>query len=97
MIRLVGHLFSVIKQRIDVLRLVLSVAGHFSEVREVLARVPKQLRKFLAQYLQAEIDQGKMRPVDTEGSAQLFWGLYRSAAISNDRFSGKNKVLTMKS
>jgi hypothetical protein len=57
-------------------------AAHFPEVREVMAQNPRQLRQFLAQYLQQKMEQGRVRKMHVELMAQAFWSMFFSYAMS---------------
>jgi AcrR family transcriptional regulator len=77
--RVVAH---TLLERQDGVRLMLCEAGHFSEVRDVMARNPRLLRQTLARYLETQMERGLVRPLHAEAAAQLFWGMFFSYAIS---------------
>jgi hypothetical protein len=69
-------------ERSDAVRLMLCEATHFPEVREVMVQNPRELRRALAQYLERQMEQGKVRPLHPEVGAQAFWGMFFAYAIS---------------
>jgi AcrR family transcriptional regulator len=76
------HLMHVLLERRDGVRLMLCEAAHFPEVREVMARNPRQLRQMLALYLQDQMERGQVRPLHAEALAQAFWGMFFAYGIS---------------
>jgi AcrR family transcriptional regulator len=82
-LRLMGrYLMQVLLERKDAVRLMLCEADHFPEVREVMARNPRQLRQMLAGYLRQQMERGMMRPLHAEAAAQAFWGMFFAYSIS---------------
>jgi AcrR family transcriptional regulator len=82
-LRLMGrYLMQVLLERKDAVRLMLCEAAHFPEVREVMARNPRQLRQMLAGYLRQQMERGMMRSLHPEVAAQAFWGMFFAYSIS---------------
>ncbi len=81
MIQLGTLFFQVILKRRTAVRLMLCEADQFPELRNVLVENPRQLRRVLAEYLQSQIDNGKVRPAPPELMAQAFWGMFFAYAI----------------
>jgi len=64
------------------LRLLLCESAHIPEVRTVLARNPRELRKMLARYLQSQMEKGTIKEQHPEALAQAFLGMFFAYAIS---------------
>jgi AcrR family transcriptional regulator len=69
-------------ERREAVRLMLCEAAHFPEVRDVMARNPRQLRRTLARYLERQMERGQVRSLHAEAAAQAFWGMFFAYAIS---------------
>jgi len=69
-------------ERREPLRLMLCEAGHFPEVRQVLAQNPRVLRQALAAYLRRQMGLGRVRRLHAEAAAQAFWGMFFAYTIS---------------
>jgi AcrR family transcriptional regulator len=69
-------------ERRDAMRMMLCEAEHFPEVRQVLARNPRQLRQALSIYLQQQMKQGRVRSLHAEAASQAFWGMLFAYSIS---------------
>jgi AcrR family transcriptional regulator len=72
----------IIIARRDAIRLMLCESTQFPELREALARNPRQLRQTLALYLEEQMDQGKVRSLPADAVAQAFWGMLFAYGIS---------------
>jgi AcrR family transcriptional regulator len=75
-------IFSLLLERSEVLQLMLCESTNIPEVRTILARNPEELRRALAEYLQMQMAQGKIREGHAELLAQAFMGMFFSYAIS---------------
>jgi hypothetical protein len=64
------------------LRLMLCESAHIPEVRTVLARNPRELRRMLARYLEKQMKIGAVNQGHPEAMAQAFLGMFFSYAIS---------------
>jgi AcrR family transcriptional regulator len=79
----IGQIYMmVVKERKDVIKLMLAEAHFFPEVRESVAKAPRELRKMLAGYLQKQIDKGVLRDINPNLAANAFWGLFLSHHLS---------------
>jgi AcrR family transcriptional regulator len=76
------YVLGALLERRDTMRLMLCEAEQFPELRQVLAENPRQLRQALAGYLQRQMDQGQVRPLDAEVAAQAFWSMFFAYAVS---------------
>jgi AcrR family transcriptional regulator len=76
------HLMEIMTQRKEAVRMMLCEADHFPEVREVMVRNPRELRQRLAGYLQRQMEQGLVRQLHAEATAQAFWGMFFAYGIS---------------
>jgi AcrR family transcriptional regulator len=74
--------FDILLERREILRLLLCESAHIPEVRTVLARNPRELRKMLARYLQSQMDRGAFKKQHPEATAQAFMGMFFAYAIS---------------
>jgi AcrR family transcriptional regulator len=82
-LRAIGtHLLNLLLERGDAMRLMLCEASHFPEVQEVMVQNPRQIRCMLAAYIAQQIEQGKLRPLHPEVTAQAFSGMLFSYAIA---------------
>jgi AcrR family transcriptional regulator len=77
-----NHLMQLLLERGDAVRLMLCEAAHFPDVRQVLAQNPRQLRQVLAGYLERQMEQGRVRTLHAEATAQAFWGMFFAYGIS---------------
>ena len=57
-------------------------ADRLTEMRDLIAFVPQQLRQMLGEYLSQQMDRGVVRPMDTEMAAQAFLGMFLAYSIS---------------
>ena len=71
-------------ERSDAVRLMLCEATHFPELRDVMVENPRQLRRMVARYLEAQMENGTIRPGHPEVLAQAFIGMFFSYAVSLD-------------
>jgi len=79
----VGNIFiEILLERWEMLRLLLCESAHIPEVRTVLARNPRELRKMLARYLQSQMEKGTIKEQHPEALAQAFLGMFFAYAIS---------------
>lgn len=69
-------LFQVMRQRANVMRLMLSEADHLPELRDIMVNIPRQLRRLIADYIRGQMDQGRVRPLQPEAAAQAFLGMF---------------------
>jgi AcrR family transcriptional regulator len=82
-LRTIGvHLLNLLLERENAMRLMLCEASHFPEVKEVMVQNPRQIRRMLASYIAQQIEQGKLRPLHPEVTAQAFSGMLFSYAIA---------------
>ncbi len=78
-----GHIFiNVLLERKEMLRLLLCESAHIPEVRTILARNPRELRKMLARYLRSQMEGGIIKEQHPEAMAQAFLGMFFAYAIS---------------
>ncbi|MGD8456360.1 MAG: TetR/AcrR family transcriptional regulator [Anaerolineales bacterium] len=82
MIMLGNLLMKVFLERGEMMRLLLCESAHFPEVKTVMARNPRELRKMLARYLQSQMDKGIVKEQHPEALAQAFMGMFLSYFIS---------------
>jgi AcrR family transcriptional regulator len=82
-LRTVGtYLLDLLLERGDALRLMLCEASHFPEVQAVMVQNPRQIRRMLASYISRQIEQGRLRPLHPEATAQAFSGMLFAYAIA---------------
>jgi len=82
-LRTVGiQLLNLLLERGDALRLMLCEASHFPEVQAVMVQNPRQIRRMLASYITRQIEQGRLRPLQPEVTAQAFSGMLFAYAIA---------------
>lgn len=82
-LRTVGtHLLNLLLERGDALRLMLCEASHFPEVQAVMVQNPRLIRRMLASYISRQIEQGQLRPLHPEATAQAFAGMLFAYAIA---------------
>ena len=77
-----NHLLNLLLERGDALRLMLCEASHFPEVQAVMVQNPRQIRRMLASYISRQIEQGRLRPLHPEATAQAFAGMFFAYAIA---------------
>ncbi len=75
-------LMTVLVERREMLRLLLCESANIPEVRTVLARNPRELRKMTARYLESQMEKGTIKEQHPEALAQAFMGMFFSYAIS---------------
>ncbi len=79
----IGNLFiKILLERQEILHLILCESAHIPEVRTILARNPRELRKMLARYLQSQMEKGTIKEQHPEALAQAFLGMFFAYAIS---------------
>lgn len=76
--------FMAITARKEALRLMLCEAKELPEVREVVVKIPDQLRLLLTGYFQKKIETGNLRKLNPEVMAQGFLGMFFSYGIARD-------------
>ncbi len=76
--------FQAITARKEALRLILCEAGELPEIREVIVKVPDQLRQLLTCYFQNKIKEGYLKNLDPEVMAQGFLGMFFSYGIARE-------------
>ena len=82
-LRTIGtHLLHLLLERGDAMRLMLCEASHFPEVQQVMVQNPRQIRHMLASYIAGQIQQGRLRPLPPEVTAQAFSGMLFAYAIA---------------
>ena len=86
MMTLGNILMSVLVERREMLRILLCESAHIPEVRTVLSRNPRELRKTIARYLESQMEKGVIKEQHPEALAQAFMGMFFSYAISLDIF-----------
>ena len=79
----IGNIFmEIMLERQEMLRLLLCESAHIPEVRTILARNPRELRKMLARYLQSQMAKGTIKKQHPEAMSQAFLGMFFAYAIS---------------
>jgi AcrR family transcriptional regulator len=82
----IGTAFMVsILERQEAMRLMLCEA---SEVREVMAEIPRRLRQMLTAYLGQLIEAGQVRDLDPELMAQAFLGMFFAYGVGHTILGG---------
>jgi AcrR family transcriptional regulator len=71
-------------ERNKIMRMMFSEVDHFPELEKVLALNPAQFRQMLSHYLARQIEQGTIRPVNTDAAAQAFWGMILAYSLIVD-------------
>jgi AcrR family transcriptional regulator len=84
LIQLATVFFQTITARKEALRLMLCEARELPEIREVVVKVPDQLRQVLTRYFQARIETGDLRGMNPEVMAQGFLGMFFSYGIARE-------------
>lgn len=80
---LLGNLLmNMFLERGEMMRLLLCESVNIPEVKNVMARNPRELRKMLARYLQSQMDKGTIKTQHPEALAQAFMGMFLSYNIS---------------
>lgn len=75
--RCMGFIFmDFIKAKGEVIRLSMCEAKHFPQVRNSVAKAPRELRRILAEYLQQQMEKGAIRNLHPELVANGFWGVF---------------------
>jgi len=82
MMTLGNILMAVLLERREMLRLLLCESAHIPEVKTVLARNPRELRKMTARYLRSQMENGTIKEQHPEALAQAFMGMFFSYVIS---------------
>ena len=82
-----GKLFiDIMLERRDAVRLMLCEAGHFPELTQTLAQNPRLIRQMIARYLQRQVEQGRVRPLNVEAAAQAFMGMIFAYSMTLNLF-----------
>ena len=76
--------YKVITQRKEALRLMLCEAKELPDVREIIVKIPDQLRMGLTRYFQKRIDSGDLRNMNPELMAQGFLGMFFSYGVMRE-------------
>ena len=84
LIHLATVFFRAITERKEALRLMLCEAKELPEVREMIVKVPDQLRGILTRYFQEQMDADIIRQMNPEVIAQGFLGMFFSYGIARD-------------
>jgi AcrR family transcriptional regulator len=74
--------FQAIMTRHEAIRLMLCESAEFPDLRDALAKNPRHLRQMLAEYLEERVAEGRVRNLQTEVMAQMFWGMFFTYGIS---------------
>jgi AcrR family transcriptional regulator len=74
--------FQAIMARHEAIRLLLCESTEFPDLRDALAKNPRHLRQMLAEYLEERVAEGRVRNLQTEVMAQMFWGMFFTYGIS---------------
>jgi AcrR family transcriptional regulator len=82
MMMLGNLLMNVFLERGEMMRLLLCESVHIPEIKTVLARNPRELRKMFARYLRSQMDKGIVKEQHPEALAQAFMGMFLSYTIS---------------
>jgi AcrR family transcriptional regulator len=91
LIMLGSILYELLQERREVVGICFSEINHFPEVRDIIAQIPKQLRCFLAGYLEQQINNGVVRDIRPTEMAQLFWNIFLADTL-NSIFVGHESV-----
>jgi len=84
LIHLATVFYKMITQRKEALRLMLCEAKELPDVREVIVKIPDELRMVLTRYFQKGIDSGSLRNMNSELMAQGFLGMFFSYGIMRE-------------
>jgi AcrR family transcriptional regulator len=76
--------FKAITERKEALRMMLCEAKELPEVREVIVKVPDQLRLVVTRYFQKKMDEGTLREMNPEVMAQGFLGMFFAYGIARE-------------
>jgi AcrR family transcriptional regulator len=71
-------------KRSKIMRLMFCEADHFPELAQALALNTRQFRQMLSHYLTQQIEEGKIKKINTEAAAQAFWGMILSYSLIVD-------------
>lgn len=72
---MMGNVFvRTMMEKADTIRFVIGEAGHFPHISKLFSRMPAQMWRMLAQYLQKQMDAGVVRKLHPEAAAQTFFG-----------------------
>jgi len=82
LLHLGGVFLTAMTERREAVRLMLCEAEQLSELREVAAQIPVQLRQMLAGYLRRQMEAGRVRESDPEIMAQAFFGMFFAHSLS---------------
>lgn len=79
---MMAHFFlEALLERQEAVRMMLCESAHFPELRELMARNPRELRQMLARYLEGQMAAGRVRVMDPGIAAQAFWGIFFSYSV----------------
>jgi AcrR family transcriptional regulator len=76
--------FTAITERKEALRMMLCEANELPEIKEVIVKIPDQLRLVITRYFQKKMDEGTLREMNPEVMAQGFLGLFFSYGIARE-------------
>ena len=70
------RILSILIERREIYRLLLSEVEQQSEVRDAMIQIPRQLRHLLTQYFRIQMKQGNLRQLSPEVMAQAFMSMF---------------------
>jgi len=71
-------------ERQGIIRLVISEAHHHTEVIDAVAKGPQALHRFLTEYFQEQIDDGKVRAIESNLIARHFLNMFLALILSKE-------------
>jgi len=80
--RIGDYFMTLVVQRSSVIRMMLCEASHFPEVAQTLSQNPRILRQTLARYLEKQVENGVVRPLNCEAAANALWGMFFTYGLS---------------
>ena len=81
------RIFSILSERREIYRLLLSEVEQQSEVRDAMIQFPRQLRHLLAQYFRIQMKQGNLRHLNPEVMAQAFMSMFMAFVLYETIFA----------
>ena len=81
------RILSILIERREIYRLLLSEVEQQSEVRDAMIQIPRQLRHLLAQYFRIQMKQGKLRKLNPEVMAQAFMSMFMAFVLYETIFA----------
>ena len=84
LIHLATVFFQTITVRKEALRLMLCEADELPEIRDVVVKIPDQLRQVLTRYFRDKINRRYLREMNPEVMAQAFLGMFFSYGIARE-------------